>query len=427
MARADQHRRKPAATARRVRVRIEDIAAGGDGVGIVDGARIFAPLTAPGDLADIDLRGERGTLVDLIEKGPDRIVPPCGHYGSCGGCSLQHVTHGFYRDWKRSRLLQALAREGFDAAIVGGLIETPAATRRRARFAVKKLRGRALVGFNGRRSSTIEAVDDCLILHPGIATRLPALRALAMKIEAAEFDLTATLCDNGIDVAISAALVKDPRGPALSDILSLLRGADVVRLSVNGETIAMTAAPVVRFDGVPVTPPPGGFLQASREGEAALINLVKAAAAGARKVADLFSGCGTFALPLARAATVFAVDSDRASIDALLKAAAAAQGGGLNPLKAETRDLFTRPMTARELKGFDAIIFDPPRAGAAAQAREIAASGVGAVIGVSCNPASFARDAAILRQGGFTLSQAFPIDQFVYSSHVEAVGVFRKG
>ena len=184
----------------------------------------------------------------------------------------------------------------------------------------------------------------------------------------------------------------------------------------------------MHFDGIAVTPPPGGFLQASREGEAALIGLVKQAAAGAKKIADLFSGCGTFALPLARDATLFAVDSDRASIEALARAAGDAQGAGLkiNPVKSEARDLFERPLTAKELKGFDAIVFDPPRAGAAAQAAEIAASGVATVIGVSCNPATFARDARIIVGGGYALSQATPVDQFVYSPHVELVGVFRK-
>ncbi|MEK7265445.1 MAG: RNA methyltransferase [Pseudomonadota bacterium] len=406
--------------------RVEDIAAGGDGVALVDGARVFTPLTAPGDLAEIDVRGDRGALVALVEKGADRSEAPCRHYGACGGCALQHLSPDYYRRWKRRRVIEALAREGFDEASVAETIETPAASRRRAVFAVKKAGGELSFGFNARRSAEIAAIDSCLILHQGLSSRLPALRALAAKIEAREFDLAVTLCDNGLDIAISGK-TKEPRGPALADLMAAASAANAVRLSMNGDTMALFAPPLVRFDGIPVTPPPGGFLQASREGEAALIALVMGAAAGAKKIADLFSGCGTFSLPLARAATVFAVDSDSGSIDALTKAAAGAQAAGLNinPVKAQTRDLYERPLGAKELKAFDAVIFDPPRAGAQAQALELAKSGVPTIIGVSCNPVTFARDAALLRDGGYTLSQTTPVDQFVYSPHVELVGVFR--
>lgn len=429
MARSSRHREKGEPPAFRATARVEAIGAGGDGVAIVHGARVFVPLTAPGDLAMIDLRGDKGTLIELIEAGPVRVAAPCRHYGGCGGCSLQHVSREFHRRWKRQRVLDALAREGLAEAPVKETIETPVASRRRAVFAVKKLREGAAFGFNARRSSEIVGVEGCLILHPDLLQRLPALRTLAAKIDAGEFDFSATLCDNGLDIAIAAKAAKEPRGPELSALVAAARAAGAVRLSLNGEILALLAPPVVAFDGVAVTPPPGGFLQASREGEAALIALVKDASAGAKKIADLFSGCGTFALPLARNATVLAVDSDRASIAALAKAAAAAQGAGfkISPVKAETRDLFERPMTAKELKGFDAVIFDPPRAGAAAQAAEIAASDVETVVGVSCNPTTFARDAAILTAGGYALSQATPVDQFVYSPHVELVGVFTRG
>lgn len=426
MARRNQHRPKP--PPRRLLARIDHIAAGGDGVALVDGARIFVPLTAPGDVAEIEARDDRGALIGLKEPSPVRAEAPCRHYGRCGGCALQHVTRGFYRDWKRQRVVDALAREDFDASIVGDLIETPAATRRRATFAVKKLRDRAALGFNARRSAAIEEIEDCLILHPELLKRLPALRALAAKVGSDAFDLAVTLCDNGLDATVSAASPDEPRGRALIDLLSLMRAANVIRLSFNGEPVASLATPVVSFSEISVTPPPGGFLQASREGETALIDLVRKAASGAKKIADLFSGCGTFSLPLAKDATVSAFDSYAGSIAALSKAAADAQrtGVAVNPVKAEMRDLFERPLTAKELKGFDAVVFDPPRAGAADQAREIAASGVRLVIGVSCNPATFARDARILADAGYALDAATPVDQFVYSSHVELVGVFRK-
>jgi 23S rRNA (uracil1939-C5)-methyltransferase len=427
LARSSRHREKKPSPARRVTTRIEEIGAGGDGVAMVDGVRVFTPLTAPGDVAEIEARGERGTLLGLVEASPHRVEAPCVHYGNCGGCSLQHVAPEFYRGWKRDRVAWALAREGLGDVEVGNLLETPAATRRRAEFAVRRLKDRAVIGLNARRSSQIVELGRCLILHPDLHRRLPGLKALAKGIDAPAFDLSATLCDNGLDVAINGAMPA-PSGRLVAALGDAARFAGVVRLTVNAEILLQLAAPVVHFDGIAVTPPPGGFLQASREGEAALVDLVRQAAAGARKIADLFSGCGTFALPLARDATLLAVDSDRASIAALSKAASDAQRAGLkiNPVKTEARDLFERPLTAKELKGFDTIVFDPPRAGAVAQAAEIAASEVATIIGVSCNPATFARDARMIVAGGYTLSRATPVDQFVYSPHVELVGVFRK-
>ncbi|MCB2112733.1 MAG: hypothetical protein R3C42_08850 [Parvularculaceae bacterium] len=408
---------------------IEAIAAGGDGVAHESSARIFVPLTAPGDIAEIEIRGDRGALIELKEGAAIRAAAPCRHYGRCGGCALQHVTGEFYRDWKRERVVGPLARAGFDANIVGALVETPAPTRRRATFAVRRTGAQTVLGFNARRSASIEAIEDCLVLHPDIVRNLPALRALAARIDAREFDLAITLCENGIDAAIAAREIDEPRGAALIEHLSLMRAAGVVRLSVNGEIVAALQSPQVSFAGVAAAPPAGGFLQASREGEAALVALVAGAAAGAKKIADLFSGCGTFSLALAKSAAVTAFDSHAGAIAALTQAASNAQRAGMatNPLSAETRNLFERPVTAKELKRFDAVIFDPPRAGAPAQSREIAASSLGLAIGVSCNPATFARDAAILREGGFRLEVVTPVDQFVYSSHVELVGVFTRG
>ncbi len=429
LARSSRHRpKKAAAPATRVVAAISAIGADGDGVAIIDGARVFVPMTAPGDVAEIDRRGDRGTLVSLIEEGGRRASPPCPLYGACGGCSLQHLTRDYYRDWKRARIVDALKREGFDGVDVGPVVETPAASRRRAAFAVGRQEGRTLFGFNRRRSSDIVDIDRCLVLHPDLQARLAGLRVLAGKIDASAFDFSATLCDNGLDV-VASGNIRPLAGPGLSVLIEAARAAGAVRLTLNDETLVQFAPPIVSFDGIPVTPPAGGFLQASREGEAALIALVKTAAAGARKVADLFSGCGAFALPLATRATVSAYDCDRAAIEALAGAAADAQRAGMkiSPVRAEARDLFERPLAAGELKAFDAVVFDPPRAGAEAQAAEIARSAVPLVVGVSCNPSSFARDAAILKAGGYTLSQATPVDQFVYAAHVELVGIFRKG
>lgn len=424
-----RRRAKPSSPAKRLTVSIGEIGARGDGVAHADGREIFVPLTAPGDVALIEARGERGCLIELIEQSPNRAPPPCPHYGACGGCALQHVDEVFYRAWKRERVIEALARAGLGDVPVNDLVATPPATRRRATFAVRRLKGGVVLGFNERQSSNIVDLKKCLILHPDLLARLGGLRALAVSLGAPSFDLAVTLCRNGLDIDITGARMEEPRGAALLKITDAATAAGCVRICINGEALITFEPPLIDFDGVAVTPPPGAFLQASKEGEAALIGLVRKGVGGARKICDLFAGCGSFALPLARSASLSAYDSDAGAIGALSVGAANAQRAGLaiNPVRAEARDLFERPLQADELSSFDAAVFDPPRAGARAQAETLAASRVPLVIGVSCNPATFARDAALLVAGGYRLQEVTPVDQFVYSSHVELVGVFRKG
>jgi 23S rRNA (uracil1939-C5)-methyltransferase len=423
---ARRGRREPQerAPARALTVRIETIGSGGDGVARGDEGPVYVPLTAPGDLVTIEARGERGRIVELVEASPSRAAPPCRHFGDCGGCAFQHLSRAAERTWKAAQVTSALARLGVAADRINPLLSFPAASRRRAVFSVRRAKMAATLGFNERRSDRIIDIAECPVLTPLLAARLPSLRMVASSIPADAFDLAATACDNGLDVNIASPRLK----PFAVKDTQAMRAAGVLRLSLNGDPIMALGEPVVAFDGVAVTPPPGAFLQASREGEAALIGLVKGAAGGARKIADLFSGCGTFSLPLAKSASVTALDSDRPAIGALKRAAAAAQSGPapVNPVLAETRDLFERPLSARALKPFDAVVFDPPRAGAAAQAAEIAKSEVPAVIGVSCNPQTFARDAGLLAAGGYRLIEVTPVDQFVYSPHVELVGVFAK-
>ena len=405
-------------------IRIEKIAAGGDGVARDSDGPVFVPLTAPGDLVTVEARGDRGRLIDILERSADRADPVCRHFGDCGGCAFQHLSRAAEARWKGEQTATALSRAGVEAERLNPAISSPASSRRRAVFAVRRAKGAVRLGFNARRSDHIVDLEECPVLSPPIASRLEALRVFAASVPADAFDLVVTACDNGLDVNIAAPRLRK----ATTGNLRALRAAGIVRLSLNGDLALGLGEPSVAFDGVNVTPPPGAFLQASREGEAALIGLVKEAAQGARKIADLFSGCGTFSLPLAKKASVIAVDSDRAAIEALRRAASAAQASAdpIHPLRAEMRDLFERPLTAKELKGFDAVVFDPPRAGASAQATEIANSAVPRVIGVSCNPATFARDAGLLAAGGYQLLEVTPVDQFVYSPHIELVGVFAK-
>ena len=411
--------------ARKLTVRIETIGGGGDGVAQVEGRPFYAPLTAPGDLVAVEARGDRGTVTQILEKSPLRAEPACRYFGVCGGCAFQHLSRAAESGWKAQQITNALARAGVEAGRVNPALTFPAASRRRAVFAVRRLKGAVQFGFNERRSDRLVAIEECPVLAPALAARLAALRSLAGAIPADAFDLSVTACDNGLDVNIAAPRLQTL---AFKDTNAMAR-AGVLRLSLNGGLVMATADPVVSFDGAPVTPPPGAFLQASREGEAALIGLVRDAVGKARRIADLFCGCGTFALPLAKAASLAAFDSDAASIAALKRAAAAAQASAspINPLRAETRDLFERPLTAKELKNFDAVVFDPPRAGAERQASEIAGSSAPLVIGVSCNPKTFARDAALLAAAGYHLIEVTPVDQFVYSPHIELVGVFAKG
>ncbi len=427
MARSASREPEKSPATRRLTVRIETIGSGGDGVARFDGDILYTPLTAPGDLAVIDATGDRGRLIELTEKSPLRADPPCRHFGRCGGCALQHITREEELRWKHQLVATALTRAGVESE-VRAVIAAPAASRRRATFAAKRAGKTLLLGFNERRSTRITNLEVCVVLAPELAAQLEALRRVAALIPSLEFDLAVTHCDNGLDLnaidrRLTARAVTETPGLAAA-----MRAAGAVRLSVNGEIALALAEPTVTFDGVTVNPPPGAFLQASRAGEAALLGVVRAAVGDARKIADLFSGCGTFALPLARESSVFAVDSDSLAVEALKRASAGAQRAGLqiNPVRAETRDLFERPLSAKELKGFDAVIFDPPRAGAAAQAAEIAKCGARIIVGVSCNPATFARDASLLVAGGYRLLEVTPVDQFVYSPHVELVGVFAK-
>jgi 23S rRNA (uracil1939-C5)-methyltransferase len=427
LARSGRREPKNSPAPRRLSVRIETIGSGGDGVARLDGDIIYTPLTAPGDLALIDATGDRGRLIELAEKSPLRAIPPCRHFGQCGGCALQHITREEELRWKHQLVATALTRAGVETE-VRAVIAAPAASRRRATFSVRRAGETLLIGFNERRSTRMTNLEECVVLAPALSAQLEALNDIAALIPSPEFDLAVTHCDNGLDLNAIDRRLKARGVTEAPGLAAAMRAAGAVRLSVNSEIALALAEPTVTFDGVTVNPPPGAFLQASREGEAALLGIVRAAVGDARKIADLFSGCGTIALPLAHAASVFAVDSDAQAIDALRRAAAAAQRAGvqINPVRAETRDLFERPLSAKELKNLDAVIFDPPRAGAAAQAAEIAKSGVPIVAGVSCNPATFARDASLLVAGGYGLVEVTPVDQFVYSQHVELVGVFAK-
>lgn len=348
----------------------------------------------------------------------------CKHFTICGGCVSQDVPPDIYRAQKRDQVVQALARTGLDKVTVEEVVQAPLHSRRRAVFKIRSLAEGIHIGFHAARSHTIVDMHQCEILTPGLFALVGELRRRLESLFGAgeTAELHVTECDNGFDAAFrwSRNLT-----PGLTTALSQALGdIGIVRLVLGNETVFETVAPVVTLGGVAVKPPPHAFLQPSREGEALLQAKVLALTAKAKAVADLFSGCGTFSLPLAARAKVHAVESDKAMLDAL--ADGARRASGLKPVTTEVRDLFKRPLTALELKDFEAVVLDPPRAGAEAQARMLAASKVPRIAYVSCDAGPFARDARILQDAGFIPGPVTPVDQFLFSTHIELVGGFHR-
>jgi 23S rRNA (uracil1939-C5)-methyltransferase len=345
---------------------------------------------------------------------------PCPHFGTCGGCSLQHMPPVDYAAAKRVAVQNALLKAGVNAEVLAPVI-VPPHSRRRAVFKIKSLPEGLHVGFHAARSHTVIDMHHCDVLTSGLFALVAGLRERLEPLfgvgEAAELHVTET--DTGFDCALRwrAGLT-----PALTAALSqALSGLGIARLTMGRDLVFEAAAPKVTLGGAPVILPPNPFLQSTREGEVALQERVLKSAGRAKSVADLFSGVGTFALPLARKTRVHAVEQDKEALAAL---AQASKSPGLKPVTTEARDLFKQPRTAVELGIYDAVVMDPPRAGAEAQARILAKSKVPVVAYVSCDAASFARDAAILLAGGYKIGPVIPIDQFLWSSHIELVAEF---
>ena len=400
--------------------------ASGDGV---SAGPLYTPLTLPGErvLARPDGQG-RAELEAVLEPSPERVEPPCPHFGACGGCALQHWRHDAYLAWKVEQVRRTLARERIETEFAPPFAVRPATRRRLALHARPGGKGRARVGFKARRSWDLVEIETCVIADPKLVAALPVFRALAAPLfEHAKSApiLHVTLTETGIDVDITG--VEGKSGGLSADarmrIAAIAGEAGLARVTLAGEMLFLAHQPMVRFGRVAVGLPPGGFLQASAEAEAVMAEAACAAAAGARSIADLFCGAGAFTFRLAEIAPVLAVDSAAPAIAALRREAGSP---GLKSITAEARDLARRPVLAMELKRIDAVVFDPPRAGALEQAQQIAASKVATVIGVSCNPATFVRDAATLIAGGFTLKRVKPVDQFLWSPHIELVGVFER-
>lgn len=412
-------------------VTIDQLGAQGDGYAETSQGRVFVPLSAPGDRYRIQKTIQRGKdrraeKADLIDPSPDRVPPPCTHFEHCGGCSLQHLSLGRIAQFKKERLADALSKRGIDPSVVQQTVSTTPGTRRRARFACQKTAKGWIVGFNAAASKMIVPLTECPVL-------LPELEPLPKSLSHLLPDLPSFGNKGDIQVASSSTGVEicffpdRPQEPKLDERYRLADWAeenDYARVAWAGpaglDPLSARRPFQVTLDGAQLSPPPGAFLQASPDGENAIVAIVKAATANARRVADLFAGCGTLSLPLAAAGyQVHAVELSQEMMSAVHTASNGAVG-------TDVRNLSRNPLTASELTSFDTVIFDPPRAGADAQAQELAASDVATIVAVSCNVATLARDIRTLLDGGYILESATPIDQFTWSAHLEAVAVLRR-
>ncbi|MBB3311339.1 23S rRNA (uracil1939-C5)-methyltransferase [Rhizobium sp. BK196] len=411
-------------------ITIDRLGAQGDGIANGNNGPVYVPFTLPGETVAIARVKDQGTVMSIASASPDRQEPPCRHFGpdgvngTCGGCTLQHIADAPYRAFKRHLVIDALRSKGLTPE-VSEIVAAHPGERRRVVFAARKTEKDMLVGFNQAESHHIVAIEECPISSAGIISRLPAIKAVgaAVATNADAFRIAVLETLSGLDIAVEGVkkLSDQQRRKAVEIVLGL-RG--IARVSLDGEILIEPAKPIVEFGGVQVSPPAGGFTQATKSAEEAMAKLVLAHVGKAKRIADLFAGAGTFSLQLARLGRVHAVEGDGKAIAALDHAARNTQG--LKPVTVEKRDLFRRPLMTSELKAYDAVAFDPPRAGAEFQCKELARSIVKKVVAVSCNPVTLARDLALLVEGGYRITSVTPIDQFLWTSHVEVVATLEK-
>lgn len=406
---------------RDMELRIERLGMEGDGIGRGPSGNVYVPFSLPGEVVRVEAFAERPGRAEILTASPHRVEPACPHFGACGGCALQHASDAFLANWKLGAVTRALAAHGISAAM-RPVATAPARSRRRAVFAGRRTKKTVQIGFYRRNSDEIVPIRECQLIAPKLLAALPALEALT-RIGASRTNairLNVTQSDTGLDVAVSdAKSLTQPLRAAAVDVSAIF---DFARLSWNSEVVALARPPSHRLGHAIVKPPPGAFAQATPQGERALVDAVLEIVVSAKHIVDLFSGCGTFTLPLAERAEILAVEADAGMLAAL--DSGWRQAVGLKRVTPEIRDLFSRPLMAAELNRFDAAVLDPPRSGASAQCEQIAASNLATIAYVSCNPVSFARDAQILVASGFAIDWVQVVDQFRWSGHVELVARF---
>jgi 23S rRNA (uracil1939-C5)-methyltransferase len=405
------------------RLAIDKLGARGEGVAQGPDGSIFVPYALAGETIAAEVDGSRGTLVEILTPSPQRIAPFCRYFAHCGGCAVQTLAAEPYAQWKRDLVTGALRRAGLANEVLD-LVDAHGAGRRRATFHAHFAQGRPAVGFTQARAHRIVEIDSCPVLAASMDGALPAARAIAQALSAPgkPLDILVTATASGLDVDLKG---HGPLGEAITqDLVRIALDHDLARLSNHGSIVISRRTPMLAMGKATVVPPPGVFLQATEAGEETLAAKVCAHVAGARRIADLFSGVGTFALRMAEFATVDAFDLEEAALQALAKSARAE---GLRQVAVSPRDLFRRPLGPLEVERYDTVVFDPPRAGAENQALALGASKVPLVVAVSCNAQTFARDAAILCAGGYEIERVEPVDQFRHTPHVEIVAGFRRG
>ncbi|MCW9045001.1 MAG: 23S rRNA (uracil(1939)-C(5))-methyltransferase RlmD [Alphaproteobacteria bacterium] len=413
-------------------VEIEFLGGKGDGVAKSNDKTYFVPFSVPGDRLLIKPETKRGegfasSIVEIKEAGPHRFEAPCPHYSTCGGCSLQHLEPSFYGDWKRQLVVDAFSRRGLHPEILP-VKSAAIGQRRRVSFEVIRAGGRLVFGFNARQSHQVVPIDHCLLLVPEINQLIPALEKLIPHLTDAgeRGDVVINFVNGLLDIVF--ALPGDLSLDRLEKLSAFADKHDIGRISWNRhkggtpESVVQRKPIKALFGDVPVEIPAGSFLQPSEDGEGLLVNEVHKGIGDCSKIADLFSGCGTFSFPMAKTALIHAFEASQVMISAMEQAAGRAGLGG--NITGNVRDLERQPLSVKELKEYDGVVFDPPRAGAQEQAQVLSESTISTVVGVSCNPNTFARDARLLVDGGFEIKRVIPVDQFPYSPHMEAVAIF---
>ncbi len=406
---------------------IEAIGHRGDGIATTHDGPLYVPFTLPGERVAVERQAhhkvDRASIVEIIVPSSERVAPLCRHFGTCGGCALQMLPLDATRKLKRDFVVAALRQRGLtpDVAKTFGV---PPASRRRTVLTAFRAGKRLILGYHERLSHHIVDIEECPVLALSLQARLGDIRAISDPLlgTSQPARLTMVLTRTGLDLDFEG--VPSPDAPTIAKLAKIAGAHGVARLSVNGEPVVTLAEPALDIAGIALSPPPGAFLQASAEAETAMTALVAEHLSEGKRIADLFVGIGTFSLALAHRSAVHAVEANEAALEALARAVRHA--AGLKLVEIKRRDLFVDPLSAKELEGFDGVVFDPPFAGAKAQAQTLAASKVPRVAAVSCNPATFARDARILVDGGYVLERVVPVDQFVYSAETEMVGLFRR-
>ena len=400
----------------------------GDGIAETPTGAVFVPGALPGEVVRAVVRDGRAEDIEIIEASADRAPIQSETYAECGVAPLQHWASAPYLAWKRDLVVETLAREGIETEVEATVATPPGVRRRIALHARRGEDGRVRLGFKARRSWRVVELTECPLSDPRINAALPSLAAVAAPFLGGAKSgptLHVSVTDSGLDVDITGVARSGRSADVAQQGVRAARMADIARLSMDGDVLVMMRQPTVRFGRATVPLPPASFMQASPVAEAAMVERAVAAVRGAKRIADLFCGAGTFTFPLAEVAPVLAADSSAGAIAGLKAGAGTAQG--LKGIDAQARDLFRRPLSPHDLKGIEAIVFDPPRAGALEQTQQFAGTkSVSVVVGVSCNPTTFARDARVLIDAGFVLERVTPIDQFLWSTHVELVGVFRR-